>query len=124
MLYKEFPESSNVVSAEHNGNDLLVTFRDGRRYTYSDVPVDVAQQLFNAPSPGGFLAANIKGFYLFTELVADQPVPAGKDVTNNTQALLEAALKASSSLPECRARAIVATKIDEALLWLTRVPKK
>lgn len=130
-MFKEFPDSTNLARAEHNGTDLLVTFKNGGRYSYSDVPAHVAQELFDADSPGAYLAANIKGFYLFTELVGDQPAavegPAAsgaKDVTDNVQALLDAALKATAKLPECRARALVSTKIDEAILWLTRVPKK
>lgn len=129
-MMKSFPDSTNLASAEYNfggpNQDLLVTFKNGGRYVYSDVPANVAQELMDADSPGAYLAANIKGFYLFTELTDSAPAVAGapKDVTDNVQALLEAALKATAKLPECRARALVSTKIDEAILWLTRVPKK
>lgn len=57
------PESSTINSIDHDGNKLIVEFKSGGTYHYSDVPTDIFEQMKSASSKGKFLHANIKGKY-------------------------------------------------------------
>ncbi len=55
--------SSNIEKAERVGENLVVTFKNGGRYTYYDVPASVYAEYQEAESKGSFLAKNIRGRY-------------------------------------------------------------
>lgn len=50
----DFPDSAMLASCEYNStdNELEVTFKNGRTYTYIDVDKTVYDDLVNAPSAG------------------------------------------------------------------------
>lgn len=50
----DFPDSAMLKSCEWNStdNELEVTFKNGRSYTYVDVPKTTYDDLVNAPSAG------------------------------------------------------------------------
>lgn len=56
------PDSSNIRHIAYTESDqvLLVTFTNGKRYSYSPVPVDVATSFKNSGSHGKFFYANIR----------------------------------------------------------------
>jgi hypothetical protein len=58
-------KSSALRSATYDAEEriLEITFRNGRSYTYRDVPPDVVFGLASAQSQGDFYNANIKGQY-------------------------------------------------------------
>jgi hypothetical protein len=47
---------------------LSVEFKNGSRYEYYDLPVNVFQQMTAAASKGQFLSANIKGRYRYARV--------------------------------------------------------
>jgi len=47
---------------------LSVEFKNGSRYEYYDLPINVFQQMTAAASKGQFLAANIKGRYRYARV--------------------------------------------------------
>lgn len=51
------------VGWDDETNDLLVTWANGRKSAYSDVPEDVALALSNAPSVGTMINMEIKPHY-------------------------------------------------------------
>lgn len=53
--------SSNVKSAERVGGDVVVTFVNGGKYTYHDVPDEVFVEYSKAESKGSFVAKNLRG---------------------------------------------------------------
>jgi KTSC domain len=62
--------SSNVASAGYDAltTTLEVEFVNGNVYQYFDVPEQVYQAFVQAPSPGQFLNANIKGSYRYARV--------------------------------------------------------
>jgi len=58
-------ESSAVsgVGYDHINQILTVKFTSGKKYDYKDVPVQVYEDLVNAPSSGKFLNKEVKGKY-------------------------------------------------------------
>lgn len=50
----DFPDSAMLASCEYNSTDdeLTVTFKNGRSYTYVDVEKQTYDDLINAPSAG------------------------------------------------------------------------
>lgn len=50
----DFPDSAMLASCEYNANDneLTITFKNGRSYTYGDVEKQTYDDLINAPSAG------------------------------------------------------------------------
>lgn len=52
----DFPDSAMLASCEWNStdNELGVTFKNGRSYTYVDVNKDIYDALVNAPSAGRY----------------------------------------------------------------------
>lgn len=51
--------SSNLASVGYENGNLLVRFRSGWTYAYSNVPASVYQGLMAAPSKGKYFNANI-----------------------------------------------------------------
>lgn len=47
---------------------LSVEFKNGSRYEYYDLPINVFQQMKAASSKGQFLSANIKGRYRYARV--------------------------------------------------------
>jgi KTSC domain len=65
------PVSSTSVAAVGYADDsqtLQIEFLNGTRYQYFDVPEHVFDALIAADSPGGYLAANIKGVYRYSKV--------------------------------------------------------
>jgi len=127
MTAKSFDNSSNLESADYHPEkeELTVAFRNGGVYTYYDVMPAIAAELMAASSPGTYLSQNVKGQYRYaaTEPAEDGGVKGEGGRTGGETALkelIEQALVRAEKLPQSRAKALVATKLDEALLWLTR----
>lgn len=57
------PHDSNIVGFEHEGEVLVIMFRDGSAYGYRGVPVKVFEDLKAAPSKGTYFHQRIKGKY-------------------------------------------------------------
>lgn len=56
---------------------LLVVFKSGRRYLYSDVPESEYRELMAASSHGSYFNANVRDRHAFTELKpGESPSPA------------------------------------------------
>ncbi len=62
-MSKIFPlRSSHLASAEHTDDGhLIITFKDGARYQYANVPATIFTALLQAKSPGAFLHHSIRG---------------------------------------------------------------
>lgn len=70
MEMTRIENSSNVaaVGYDENSDTLQVEFHNGGTYQYFDVPESLFEQLRDADSVGGFLAANIKGSYRYSKV--------------------------------------------------------
>ena len=64
------PESSNINGFQYDAQSmiLLVEFKDGARYNYYDVPVDIFEGMKAAGSKGQYLAQNIKARFRYARL--------------------------------------------------------
>lgn len=51
--------SSNLASVGYENGSLLIRFRSGWTYSYSNVPASVYKGLMTAPSKGKYFNANI-----------------------------------------------------------------
>ncbi len=65
MSRQSFPGSSALSAAAYDEQrqELTITFKSGRSYTYNSVPPDVYEQLCSADSPGKFYFSSIKDAY-------------------------------------------------------------
>ena len=63
MEIRKSPESSNIAQAEYSKADkaLFITFKNGGRYKYSDVPEEAWLAYKGAESVGKFFYKYIKG---------------------------------------------------------------
>lgn len=63
-------DSSNIaaVGYDEESETLQVEFLNGGVYQYFDVPLSVYDGLYRADSPGGYLAAHIKGRYRYSKV--------------------------------------------------------
>lgn len=72
--------SSMIKQASYDPGVLVleVTFANGSRYAYDDVPQDVVDALEGAESPGKYFLASVRGVYSASRLwgVSGQPKPA------------------------------------------------
>lgn len=61
--------SSAIAHIDYNAaaRELHVTFTNGRRYSYADVPAEVYFQFCRAASKGVFFNAMIRDHYAFAE---------------------------------------------------------
>ena len=55
--------SSNLDACSFKDGVLRVKFTNGSIYEYYDVPLEIAEGLLAANSPGGFLNAHVKGSF-------------------------------------------------------------
>lgn len=62
MPRQSFPGSKAISSATYDEQrqELTITFKSGRSYTYNSVPPDTYEQLSTADSPGRFWQQSIK----------------------------------------------------------------
>ena len=63
-------ESSNIKEAGYDpgSNTLELMFSDGRVYQYFDVPPHIYTELVNAPSPGQYFHASVRGSYRYARM--------------------------------------------------------
>jgi hypothetical protein len=61
---------SNVAACTHDPETghMTVTFHDGRRYRYTDVPASLAQEMQDSASKGSFLNSRIIGKFDYTKI--------------------------------------------------------
>lgn len=61
--------SSNIASIGYDSESMTleIEFNNGAIYQYFDVGQRLYEELINADSVGGFLAAHIKGTYRFSK---------------------------------------------------------
>lgn len=62
-------DSSNIAAVGYDLDSeiLQVEFNNGSLYQYFDVPESIFIGLRDADSPGGYLAANVKGVYRYSK---------------------------------------------------------
>lgn len=62
--------SSNIeaIGYDENSQTLQIEFKNGSIYQYFDVPENIFNELRDAGSIGGYLAANIKGTYRYSRV--------------------------------------------------------
>jgi hypothetical protein len=62
--------SSNIQTVEYNEdiNTLVVEFKSGAKYAYSNVPKEVFDRMITASSVGGYLNENIRNRYTYIRL--------------------------------------------------------
>lgn len=61
--------SSNLKSASWSEDTgLIVTFKDGRRYRYPEVPRPYFTELVSSPSAGKFFCAQVKPRFAYEKL--------------------------------------------------------
>lgn len=65
MSWNKSVYSSHVVSVGYNTDtqELEIEWKNGRVSAYAGVPEGTALELANAPSVGGMLGSQIKGFF-------------------------------------------------------------
>ena len=64
MQRQTYPGSSAVSSSTYDEErqELVVTFKSGRSYTYRNVPPDVANDMATADSVGRFVNSELKAY--------------------------------------------------------------
>lgn len=67
MIDHTFAYSTNIRRVQHDGTDLYITFKQGRRYKFKGVPETVAQAAIDAPSVGKYYYDHIQGKYEYEE---------------------------------------------------------
>jgi len=60
--------SSHIDDVDWEDGILTVTFKDGGKYNYADVPEGIFMEMISAPSVGQFFRANVKGMYEHTKV--------------------------------------------------------
>jgi hypothetical protein len=62
--------SSNIQTVEYNEdiNTLVVEFKSGAKYAYSNVPKEVFDRMITASSIGSYLNENIRNRYTYIRL--------------------------------------------------------
>ena len=63
-------KSSNIkgLSYDDMNNSLVVEFKNGGKYLYEDVPIELYESFVKADSVGKFFFANVRGKYKFQKL--------------------------------------------------------
>jgi hypothetical protein len=63
--------SSHIADVAYNEADqtLIVTWKNGRRYEYTNVPKNLYEEFLSAPSQGKFFNENIRNNYEFQEIM-------------------------------------------------------
>ena len=72
-------ESSHLVTIEHNGKELYITFKNGSTYEYDDVPEALVRQMLKVDSKGKFLWRYIRDKYPYRQV---KSIPQHKFDTN------------------------------------------
>lgn len=64
------PSSTNIdqVTYDRETREMQITFKDGRAYSYANVPNEVYLAFQHAPSAGQFFYRQIRGRYLDEEI--------------------------------------------------------
>lgn len=67
MEWIETPESSNIsrLGYDEPNRVLKIEFKNGSLYDYFDVPVNIFEEIRNAPSKGQYLAQQVKGIFRY-----------------------------------------------------------
>lgn len=67
---QDYPNSTNVSRTEYNEEKQIMTveFKNGKRYEYYDVPVNVWTESLATDSIGKFIQLKIKGNYTYKAL--------------------------------------------------------
>ena len=62
--------SSNIESVGYDNDEqtLFVKFKSGTTYSYSEVPVEIYDEMLQADSKGKYFYANIKSVYAYNKL--------------------------------------------------------
>jgi hypothetical protein len=64
-----FADSSNVVSAKHDGMTTMhITYKKAGTYRYDGVPKVIFERLIKAASPGKYIHANVRDLYQTTKV--------------------------------------------------------
>jgi hypothetical protein len=65
MMKRQQLESSNIADAGYDADSgaMEITFRNGRRYRYCDVPQNLFDEFMRADSAGRFFASMIRGSF-------------------------------------------------------------
>jgi len=60
-----YVDSSNIeqIGYDSDNMELHVIFKDGSLYVYTNVPVQIYEELLGAPSKGSYLNREVKGVY-------------------------------------------------------------
>lgn len=66
----QIKNSSQIDKVSYNADTkyLFVTFTNGKRYSYKDVPENVFKELVSAESVGSYFIKNIKTKYQYEQL--------------------------------------------------------
>lgn len=82
--------SSNLDSAlyEETKKMLLVRFKSGDVYRYSDVPANVFKKLCLADSAGNFFGTNIRSIYAFVKVSSQEYMQQMKELTNRNHSFV------------------------------------
>ena len=56
------------ISYDSDTSTMIITFNNGRSYSYANVPEDVATDAANAASVGEYVNENIKGRFSYRRL--------------------------------------------------------
>ena len=61
--------SSNIskVGYDIERQELIIEFKSGNKYRYSNVPVEVYEGILVAQSPGKYIRANVVGSYSYSK---------------------------------------------------------
>ena len=61
-------DSSFIQSLDYDNNELIITFTNGKRFKYANVPQGTVNDLVNAPSTGTAFHRYIKRQFSYEEL--------------------------------------------------------
>lgn len=63
-----FTYSTNIKRVQYESPDMFITFKQGRRYRFKNVPEDAYQALIEAPSTGKHYYEHIQGKFDYEEM--------------------------------------------------------
>jgi hypothetical protein len=63
-----FAYSTNIKRIQYESPDMIITFKQGRRYRFKDVPEAIFEAMKTADSPGKYYFNNIQKAYQYEEL--------------------------------------------------------
>lgn len=71
MTHK-FKGSSSIVSCDHDGKHMTITFQSGHTYKYKDVPISMFEKFKSAESPGKFFHGQINKIFEHSKVEEDE----------------------------------------------------